>query len=515
VPPGDCSPRPNQKSPVLLNNLPLPASTVALGGTSSVLPAHLQAWRLFFSRVLQQGDCNGPATFQRLMTALFRKYIPRFLHVYLDDIYIFSNSLSDHFNHLLTVLDILRKERLYLNPKKVFLFVDEIECLGHVVKGPSIYPAVDKVREIREWKTPSSLLEVQCFLGLVNYLREFIPGLAKHSSPLANCSKENFEWTDLMQTCFNTIKNIVINTPFITPIDSRKSEPIWVVCDASTSGVGACYGQGTSWKSCRPAGFHSRKFTNAQRNYRTHEQELLAILEALMNWEDKLLGRSLSVVTDHKSLVFFKSQGSLTPRQNRWWKYLSRFSYEVIYVKGKFNKVADLFLRWYQFYGPKDHVNPFEFVSADRRLDPEGIDLPIVRFIEVGPQRSSFSLVRSVRISDRPGSTTDGTRDADTIAGSSSSGNDLVQTIGSSVDIKRICVATYASDNLLRYIIESPTSRKSFRVRDGMIHRLSRLGQWVICIPSDARSGDRRLAEIIIHDAHQILGHLGRAKTYA
>lgn len=50
----------------------------------------------FMSNVLQQGDCNGPSSFQRLMTHLFRDHIGRFCHVYLDDIYIYSNTKEEH-----------------------------------------------------------------------------------------------------------------------------------------------------------------------------------------------------------------------------------------------------------------------------------------------------------------------------------------------------------------------------------------------------------------------------------
>lgn len=52
------------------------------------------------STVVQQGDCNVPATFQRLMTAVFRDIIGKFMHVYLDDIFIFSRSMEEHEQHL-------------------------------------------------------------------------------------------------------------------------------------------------------------------------------------------------------------------------------------------------------------------------------------------------------------------------------------------------------------------------------------------------------------------------------
>ena len=67
-------------------------------------------------------------------------------------------------------------------------------------------------------------------------------------------------------------------------------EPILVICDGSKSGVRALYGQGPDWQSRHPAGFLSKKFSSAQQNYHTHEHDTIAILEALIKWEDKLLG---------------------------------------------------------------------------------------------------------------------------------------------------------------------------------------------------------------------------------
>ena len=88
-------------------------------------------------------------------------------------------------------------------------------------------------------------------------------------------------------------------------------------------GIGAMYGQGANWDTCQPAGFLSKKFMSAQHNYRMHKHETLAVLEALMKWEDKLLGRKFTVVTNHKGLEYFKTQPNLLPRQTRWWEYLS------------------------------------------------------------------------------------------------------------------------------------------------------------------------------------------------
>jgi hypothetical protein len=111
------------------------------------------------------------------------------------------------------------------------------------------------------------------------------------------------------------IKTVCCTTPVLKPINPDSAEPIWVICDTSVFGIGAMYGQGPDWQNCRPAGFLSKKFSDAQRNYCTFEHETIAILEALLKWEDKLIGRRIHVITDHQALEFFQTQCRLSARQ--------------------------------------------------------------------------------------------------------------------------------------------------------------------------------------------------------
>lgn len=142
--------------------------------------------------------------------------------------------------------------------------------------------------KIREWRKPRNYYNVQRFLWLVQYLTPFLRKVANYTEPLSLISKGGlaFEWRPIHEICFQRIKNICCKTPILKPIDPTKDEPIWVICDASVSSVGAMYGQGPTWRQCHPARFMSYKFTDAQRNYRVFEQETLAILKALLKWED-------------------------------------------------------------------------------------------------------------------------------------------------------------------------------------------------------------------------------------
>jgi hypothetical protein len=103
---------------------------------------------------MQQGDCNAPATFQQLMTSIFHDIIGVFLHVYLDNIFVFSNLVDEHEKHLRIVFECLREAQLYLKESKCKLYADEVDCLGHKITDEGIFPDLDKLTRIREWRTP-------------------------------------------------------------------------------------------------------------------------------------------------------------------------------------------------------------------------------------------------------------------------------------------------------------------------------------------------------------------------
>ena len=275
----------------------------------------------FQSHVIQMGDCNAPSTFQWLMTAIFQDFIGKFVHIYLDDIFIFSNSLKEHLEHIIMVLQRLREAHFFLSKSKVDLFSNNIDCLGHVIDDKGIHAESDKMQCIQEWRTPQNYNEVQKFLGLVQYLAQFMPDVTAYTTLLSGLAHNNwaFQWTPLLDKCFESIKAMASRMPILKPVNFSSDEPVWVITDSSKTGVGAVYGQGKDWEHCRPAGFLSKKFTNVQHNYCMHEHDTIVVLEALMKWEDKLLEQKFALVTDHKGLEYFKTQPILSPRQMWWW----------------------------------------------------------------------------------------------------------------------------------------------------------------------------------------------------
>ncbi|KAL1944124.1 hypothetical protein VTO73DRAFT_3309 [Trametes versicolor] len=477
------------------------------------------------SHVMQQGDCNAPGTFQRLMTWIFRDYIGIFVHVYLDDIFVYSNTIEEHERHLTLVFDRLREQRLYLSRSKLDLYSERMDCLGHIIDDRGLHADADKMSTIRDWRPPRSQVEVQRFLGLVQYLAHFLPDVSAYTSPLESICRNGtpFHWRPIHQACLDRIKDLACRAPVLKPIDPSHDDPIWVITDGSVVGVGAVYGQGPEWKTCRPAGFMSKKFTSAQRSYRTYEHEALGIIEALMKWEDRLLGRRFFVATDHKALVRMREaiRDTKSSRLIRWDEYLSRFNFEVVHVEGVQNKVADCLSRYYKNDAPDKLHPPQVYVNADLRLDPRMEELPKVRKEELEAEVALRALreveeerTREAAImADSPGpSSPVGSPSGITVQDALASGPPLQHTMGGTPGFMDAVRAAYADDRTFSKVLANPAAHPTFTLREGLLYVKTRLGFESLCIPF-GRLGKRALTELVIDQAHVALGHFGTQKT--
>ena len=158
-----------------------------------------------------------------------------------------------------------------------------------------------------------------------------------------------------------------------------------MISDASSYGVGVLYGQGPDWQTCWPAGFMSKKFTAAQRSYQTFEHKVLAVIEALMKWEDKLVGRKFHIVTNNEALETIKTSNCDGKSRCliQWDEYLSRFKYEIMHVPGVTNKVVDCLSHYYENDRYDEIHESHHYVSADVWLDPNYEDLTDLRLQEI------------------------------------------------------------------------------------------------------------------------------------
>jgi hypothetical protein len=146
------------------------------------------------SLVLQQGDCNGPATYQSVMNYIFAPYIGVFMDVYLDDIIVYSDSIEDHVKHLRIIFNVLRKEKLYLSSEKMDLFANRLKILGHVIDENGITMDPHKVDRIQNWKVPTNKTLLSSFLGAVGFLASDCRGVRIPMAVLSTRTGATKQW---------------------------------------------------------------------------------------------------------------------------------------------------------------------------------------------------------------------------------------------------------------------------------------------------------------------------------
>nr|GEV36568.1 retrotransposon protein, putative, Ty3-gypsy subclass [Tanacetum cinerariifolium] len=211
---------------------------------------------------------------------IFHEFLDKFVIVFIDDILFFSKSKEEYEDHLRTVLQTLRKEKLYAKFSKCEFWLSSVAFLGHIVSAEGITMDPAKVEAITKWPRLKSVTEVRSFLGLAGYYHRFVEGFSRLALPFTKLIRkgEKFVWNE----------------------EREKSYEV---------------------------------------NYPTHDLELAAVVFAVKIWRHYLYGESCDVFTDHKSLKYYFTQRELNMRQRRWLELLKDYDTNIQYHPGKANIV--------------------------------------------------------------------------------------------------------------------------------------------------------------------------------
>ncbi|KAJ3482856.1 hypothetical protein NLI96_g6704 [Meripilus lineatus] len=322
------------------------------------------------SLVMQQGDCNAVATYQSLMNHIFAPFLGVFMDVYLDDIVIYSDSLEDHIKHVKIIIDVLKKEKLYLSATKLHFLEKEMKVLGRIVDDKGIRMDPDKVDNVLNWKVPTTKELLRGFLGSVGYLADDIATVRVPMgilTPLVG-STSSFHWEPTHQRAFDEIKQLVQahREHHRVPLNYAVGAPhIWLITDGSLAGISGVISQGEDWKKGQVAAFFSAKLSPAQMNYPVHEIEMLAGVEAMRRHRDILLGCYFTWITDHKGLTHLHTQKNLSGRQARWFETIAEFDFDIKHVPGIENILADALSRIYAYDSTGTVRSPSEYTEYD------------------------------------------------------------------------------------------------------------------------------------------------------
>ena len=318
----------------------------------SVENGHYEFLRLPF------GLKNAPSTFQRVMDNVLREHIGTICLVYMDDIIVFSTSLTEHIDNLSKIFKTLQKHNLKVQLDKSELLKQEVAFLGHIVTSEGVKPNPDKIQIIKNWPLPKNEKELRGFLGILGYYRKFIKDFAKIAKPLTNALRKGEEIShskDFIDS-FNQCRNILTGSNILQYPDFTKQ--FILTTDASNYAVGAVLSQGVIG-SDKPIAFASRTLNKSEEKYSAIEKELLAVVWACKYFRPYLYGRKFILYTDHKPLTYGLNLKDTNNRLVHWRLSLAEFDYEIRYRPGKQNVVADSLSRI------RNELNNNENASSD------------------------------------------------------------------------------------------------------------------------------------------------------
>ena len=330
---------------------------------------------------------NAGQDFQRLMDSILGD-IPR-VYVYIDDILVASETPEQHLQDLQTVFKILSENGLVVQRSKCVLGKESLEFLGYFVDSDGVKPLPNRVEAISAVPPPTTIKELQRFLGMVNYYRRFIRRAAHHLHPLFNALQgpkkkkgetprpkpKTLTWNDELQKSFEAIKEALATATLLHhPIPGA---PLAITSDASKFAVGAVLEQlgNNGWE---PLSFYSMKLDKRQSEWPAYDRELLGLFRATRHFRPMVEGHAFTIFTDQQALVpsMKKKSDPLTARQTYQLSCISEYTTDIRYIEGKSNVVADALSRPHGIssVNPSEpHVFVTDMIRAGIIPDPPSI----------------------------------------------------------------------------------------------------------------------------------------------
>ena len=173
--------------------------------------------RLFEPKVIYFGLCNSPGTFQRIINNIFQELLHEgVLANYIDDFVISTKTKKELEERMIWFLKIAEKHNLYFKWSKCNFNVEEIPILRVVVRRGEVQMENNKVKAVKEWKTPTKIKEVESFLGFTNFYQCFIKNFSYIVKPLNELKeKKEWKWEVEHQNVFEKLKDMITSQPVL------------------------------------------------------------------------------------------------------------------------------------------------------------------------------------------------------------------------------------------------------------------------------------------------------------
>jgi len=296
------------------------------------------------------GLTGAPSYFQRAMAnEVLHGLVGNICEVYLDDIIIYGASKEEFLENLNTVLTRLEEKNVSVNPSKCKIGLTSIEYVGHVIDQDGTHFSKEKISKVLDMARPDTTGELKSFVGVVNYFRDHCKNAAARMAPLNKLLegynkkvkvKIKWEKEDEALSAFIDVKQMVNDIQKLFFIDEHSD--VHLCTDASKKGIGGYLYQLVDGKEI-PIAFYSKSLNAQEKNWGVPELEGYAIFACFRHWDYLLRDAHTHVHTDHKNLVYIRDTGS--EKVIRWKMHLQEYSFDVDYLPGVDNPIADYWSR--------------------------------------------------------------------------------------------------------------------------------------------------------------------------
>ena len=257
-----------------------------------------------------------------------------------DDIIVYGSTRKEHDENLDKCLQRLTTRGLTLNASKCKLLNPTLEFFGQIFSADGTRPDPQRVVDLQNVATPTTVQEVRGLLGMANYSSQYIPNFATITAPLRFLTKNDtpFVWTTVHKNAFDNLKAALTSAPFMAYFDIHKET--FVVVDASPVGVSAILSQKSpNVANSKVIAYTSRALSPVETRYSQTEREALAIVWAVEHVHMFLFGHHFTLVTDHKPLeiIYGTTRSKPSARIERWVLRLQPYHFNVIYKPGATN----------------------------------------------------------------------------------------------------------------------------------------------------------------------------------
>ena len=157
------------------------------------------------------GLSNAPASFQGYINKILAEKLDIFVIVYLDDILIYTEDPGQgHIEAVRWVLDVLRRYGLFANLKKCRFHKDEVCFLGYIVLAQGVRMEDERIEAVKNWPEPTSVRDIQVFIGFANFYQLFIRDFSRIAVPLTSMLKTTGSSEKLAPKTFRTDDDEVV-----------------------------------------------------------------------------------------------------------------------------------------------------------------------------------------------------------------------------------------------------------------------------------------------------------------